>query len=428
MNPHLPKIASSELLILIRGDKRTGKTSLLKRMSGRPFTEEYEASTITQTTTIKWRPDSNSDSFVSITLLDVVSMNPRLTTTAHGAPQGIIVIYDPRDSSSVNYAVQLIENTPSNIPIALLTNFQDLITADLHPSLRKFTDRCYAISSSMCTNLGLAELSHWLQLPLSFNIFNAYKKLLTHTNKEITRLKSMFAPGNVNRVINLNVAKDDDDGFWSDDEKNPIQMFAKPRNQSVNNLPEIQQIPELTDNTGPIDKDDELMSAIIQTASKQKTVIGKDEIDYENYSLQNQQPPQNQQQKTTLPLVVGQQQQGTERKRHRHSSKNNGEKRRHHHKSSRKNDLSPQLSASGSNPNISQMYGNQQKVPQTIQMSPSEQARQLKLNALGYQTSAPATSIYQHNQRNQQMQQQQQQQQMQQKQVPQPNLSGYDSI
>ena len=294
-------------------------------MSGRAFTEEYEASTITQTTTIKWRPSNDSDSFVSITLLDVVSMNPRLTTTAHGAPQGIIVMYDPRDVNSVNYAVQLIENTPSNIPIALLTNFQDLITADLHPSLRKFTDRCYPIPSSMCTNLGLAELSHWLQLPLSLNIFHAYKKLLAHTNKEITRLKSMFAPGNVNRVINLNIAKDDDDGFWSDDEKNPIQMFAKPKNQQNNNLPEIQQVPELTDNTGPLDKDDELMTAIIQTASKQKTVIGKDEIDYDNLVSRGQQSPQFQQIQLNAPQTI-QQQPITEKKRHRHSSKNPGEK------------------------------------------------------------------------------------------------------
>ena len=99
----------------------------------------------------------------------------------------------------------------------------------------------------------------------------------------------MFAPGNINRVINLNAHKDDDDGFWSDDDKNPIQMFAKPKNQSNNNLPEIQQIPELTDNTGPIDKDDELMTAIIQTASKQKTIIGKDEIEYDNFAMKNQQ-------------------------------------------------------------------------------------------------------------------------------------------
>ncbi|KAK8852768.1 Rab-like protein 6 [Tritrichomonas musculus] len=419
MNPNLPKLASSELLILIRGDKKTGKTSLLKRMSGRPFTEQYEPSTITQTTTIKWRPDNNSGSAVSITLLDVVSMNPRLTTTAHGTPQGIIVIYDPRESNSVNYAVQLIENTPSNIPIALLTNFQDVITADLHPLLRPFTDRCYAISSSMCTNLGLSELSHWLQLPLSLNVYQAYKKLLDHTNREVTRLKSMFAPGNVNRVINLNVIKDEDDGFWSDDDKNPIQMFTKPKSQASNMLPEIQQIPELTDNTGPIDKDDELMSAIIQTASNQKTIIGKDEIEYEKSGLKSQANPQMQQISQNIQLTPTP---SSERKRHKHSSRNPGEKRRHHHKSSKKDESATQIS--NPNLNMNQQYGTQiqpSSSQNAVQLSPSEQARQMRLHALGYHTTVPVSSI---NQQNQKLQQQQQQPQ----QAPQPNISGYDSI
>lgn len=227
----------------------------------------------------------------------------------------------------------------------------------------------------------------------------------------------MFAPGNINRVINLNAHKDDDDGFWSDDDKNPIQMFAKPKNQSNNNLPEIQQIPELTDNTGPIDKDDELMTAIIQTASKQKTIIGKDEIEYDNFAMKNQQQKQIQQIQPNIPQVA--QQQNTERKRHKHSSKNSGEKRHRHHKSSRKNDSSPQISASSSNPNINQQYATQ--IPQTpsqptIQLSSSEQAKQMRLHALGYHTSVPASTIYQQNQRTQQQQ------------VQQPNYSGYDTI
>ena len=49
-------------------------------------------------------------------------------------------------------------------------------------------------------------------------------------------------------------------------------------------------------------------------------------------------------------------------------------------------------------------------------MSASEQARQMRLQSLGYHTSLPASSINQQTQR------------VQQQQAPQPNLSGYDTI
>lgn len=408
MNPNLAKHASSELLILIRGGKRTGKTSLLKRMSGRPFSEEYEPSTITQTTTIKWRPQSGQSNIVSITLLDVVSMNPHLTTTAHGSPQGIIVMYDPRDSESVNYAVQVIENVPMSIPISLLTNFQDLITADLHPLLRPFTNRCYPISSSMITNLGLSELSHWLELPLSLNIFSAYSKLLNYSNKETVRLKSMFAPGNTSRILNLNSKKDEDDGFWSDDDRNSFQMYSNPNKlrQINNSLPDIQPMPELAEPSMVNEKDDDLMRQIIQTASSTKTVIGKDEIEFDN------------QKKNPLAMVnltmnssqkLGNQ---SEKKRHHHSSsKSSGERRKHHHKSSKKEEITiPQFPAI-------QLNSSSNNTAST--MSNSDQVRQLKMQALGY----PTTSVQQSNgQVNHQVQIQQQQQLQQQK------FSGYDMI
>ena len=351
MNPHLPVTASTELLILIRGGKKTGKTSLLKRMSGRPVSENYEASTITQKTTIKWKPANNQETIVTITLLDVVSMNPRLTTTAHGAPQGIIILYDPRDSESVTYAAQVIENTPSNIPIALLTNFQDVITADLHPMLRAYSNRCFPISSSMITNLGLAELSHWLELPLTLNVYNAYNKLLNYSKKEIARLQSMFQPGLAHRVINLGPARDDD-GFWSDDEKSPIQMFPINKNQTFINpnsiIPTLHPQPDVQNsNNTPMSKDDELMQAIIQTASRSKMIIGKDEMEYEDLQKMQQNNQKNQfspYNSASNPQFYSQAQISAmnhpERRRHHHSSRT-GEKRRHHHRQSKNNDFVP---------------------------------------------------------------------------------------
>lgn len=293
MNPKLPAIAASQLLISIRGAKKTGKSSLQKRMCGKAVPETYTPTSITQTRTTHWTPRGKVGSTVTLTLLDVVSSNARVTATAHGMPHGVIVLYDPRDQESVNYAHQVIEETPRSIPIALLTNFQDVITADLHPLFRNYSERCYCISSSMVTNLGLAELAHWLELPLALNVYNAYHTLHTSCDREITRLKAMFTPGTHQVRVGMNPDAEDDLGFWSDDDTNLDSQVRKTlrrdKKRKKKELPDLDNIqlyappPTAARTEKGEDEDvDELMKAIIQTASTSKKVVGLDEIDFDN--------------------------------------------------------------------------------------------------------------------------------------------------
>jgi hypothetical protein len=242
---------SSCLLIMIRGFKKVGKTCLLRRMTGQAITETYVPTAITQQSTSIWRPKGRR---VSLTLLDVVSVSPRLSTSSHGVPHGVILMYDPRTPESVSYAADVIAHTSTTIPIAILTNFQDLITADLHPSLGDFSNRCVSIVSSMTTNLGLVELSRWLELPLSLNVFCFYRSALKDATSEIARLRNLFATGRkqVSQTRSVAVAPrpllidSNDDGFWSDDdhrsprqsqnrreEYEEIQMYASPEQAPV---------------------------------------------------------------------------------------------------------------------------------------------------------------------------------------------------
>lgn len=329
-----------QLLISIRGAKQTGKSSLQRRMCGKPFTEEYSATTITQARVINFAPKTKPGTVVAITLLDVVSMNARIAATSHGLPHGVIVIYNPAVKETVDYALSVIQETPRNIPIALLTNFQDVATADLHPRFRPYVQRCFTIGSSMKTNLGLAELARWLELPFALSIYASYKQMHTHAQKEIKRLNAMFDPANPRVRVGVNPDGDNDDAFWSDDDTNLLSQVKKTRRQArtrMKELPDLENIqlyaPKPAEAVPEEKEEDELMQAIIQTAAKSKRVVGLDEIDFDKEPerlaqiQQMRQPPQVVQQQPKIPTLA--QQPPKERKHvHKHKHRSRGSRKR----------------------------------------------------------------------------------------------------
>ena len=292
-----PLGALNQLLIAIRGAKQTGKSSLQRRMCGKPFVETYTATSITQARTMRWVPRTKAGMVVTITLLDVVSMNPRVTATSQGMPHGVIVIYNPAEKDSIDYALKMIRETARNIPIALLTNFQDVVTTDLHPKFRSLTKRCFPIGTSMKTNLGLAELAKWLELPFALNIYNTYHNLYTMATKEVKRLNSMFDPENPKVRVGVVQDMDDEDGFWSDDDTNLASQIKRTRRQQGKTSAKRKELPDLENiqmyapkqelamesqkTQIGVKDDDDLMQAIIQTAASSKRVIGLDEIDFD---------------------------------------------------------------------------------------------------------------------------------------------------
>ena len=270
MNLNQPQLARSELLIIIRGFRKTGKTSLLNLMSGKQQTSTYVATTLTQTSTMNWTPPSSPESRVNITLMDVVSMSANVSNTTHGVPNGIIVMYDPRDSESVSYAAKVIEETKPTIPIAILTNFQDVITASIHPILNNYKRRCYGIETSMVTNLGLEELNKWLELPWRLGIRNSYQNLINYVTKEILRLNSIFLPGvnrrlktvtkkdkknNENGIVEDGLISNENEGFWSDEDDNyskydeNYEISLYPKEEKGNNVSNPTKEDNLMDET-----------------------------------------------------------------------------------------------------------------------------------------------------------------------------------
>lgn len=202
-------------------------------MTAKPFNADYNPTTITQTETIQWTFRAKLKDKTLITILDIVSPNPRLTSTAHGNPNGIILMYDPKEQSSVQYVIDVINTTPANIPIAVVTNYQDLIPTDMHPNLFPIKHKFYHINGSMKTNLGLAEIASWLEYPRMQQKYNIYKDLMNNSAREISRLNELFTPGEKHLLPMDNIKNDnfldepDADGFWSDDGDTPKRKKHK---------------------------------------------------------------------------------------------------------------------------------------------------------------------------------------------------------
>jgi hypothetical protein len=127
---------------------------------------------------------------------------------------------DPRNQESIAYAHRVIEETPIILPVVVLLNFQDIPDLpDAAPTFARFAERCVVIATSMMNNLGLVELSRWLDLPLAARVYRIYKTLQNETEREIRRLRSMFAPG---RDQSAPTAYD---VFWGEGE--PISLYGK---------------------------------------------------------------------------------------------------------------------------------------------------------------------------------------------------------
>jgi len=271
----------SELSLHIRGDKKTGKSMLFHRMTANEFSQDYNPTAVSQTKVISWSPVDNSSEKISITLTDVVNPSPRVISS--GLPNGMLVLYDPRDINSVNYAFELINHTPETVPVALLTNFQDLITTDVHPKLRIHINRVFQVHSSMKTNLGLAEIAKWIELVRKTQKLNVYKSLYDQSVREINRLNEVFTynPSGISQSLSTPESHDDN-GFWSEDEE-PVQkkkQHQKKKPIKPKEPTELYIVPKIVQEKPKTNEDDDtFMNDLVEAAFVAKTPAGKDEFD-----------------------------------------------------------------------------------------------------------------------------------------------------
>lgn len=170
-----------KMTVVIRGTRKTGKTTLITRMRGFPFDPEYQATPSNETTEIPWKSPSRENILVSA--LDTVehSLSKTNSKKSKGSSQmdaanvdtlekadAVVIMIDNRSDESIDLAEKLIINSPDNLPLAVFSNFMDLEdSSPLIPTkLMQYMGRFYFIPGSLKVNQGLIELSKWLALPL----------------------------------------------------------------------------------------------------------------------------------------------------------------------------------------------------------------------------------------------------------------------
>ncbi|BHF69909.1 Rab-like protein 6 [Sparganum proliferum] len=141
--------------LVIRGDRRTGKTALFTRLKGEPFSPDYTATDEIQVACILWGY-KETDEVVKVEVWDVVDKGkPRNLTQGSRLPRyarklmkeaqpppsacldstfidvykgasGVLLIFDMTKRSSFEYVRRELPRVPSTLPVLVLANCRDL--------------------------------------------------------------------------------------------------------------------------------------------------------------------------------------------------------------------------------------------------------------------------------------------------------------
>ena len=169
-------IPDYKITIVIRGTRKTGKTTLITRIRGFAFDPEYQATPSIETTEIPWRSPEHENILVAawdtvehcIPKIDSSSMDDATNIDTIEKADAVVIMIDNRSDESVDLAEKLIINAPDNLPVAVFSNFMDIENSSplIPTKLMQYMGRFFFIPGSLKTNQGLIELSKWLTLPL----------------------------------------------------------------------------------------------------------------------------------------------------------------------------------------------------------------------------------------------------------------------
>ena len=192
--------AQHELLIIVRGQRSTGKTTLVRRMQGGDFEEEYNPTSYLDSSEIPIKSDVFDNETVNVKVWDVVEKAllppetnrkieyPDATTIdTYKRADGLVVVIDTRHDDTVELAEKIIDGAPLDLPVIVFSNFQDeesvnpLIPERLMSKIGRFT----FLPGSLKTNQGLIELSNWLKIPFMYMKKKQYASLLKLATEDL---------------------------------------------------------------------------------------------------------------------------------------------------------------------------------------------------------------------------------------------------
>jgi len=204
MQKKFSKGVQYNLKIIIKGDRNTGKSTLLQRLSGSPFKENYIPTQEIQVANINWNYRGACD-IVKVEVWDIVDKSSRKRTpsdslkltnvddnTAEGladqfsldaelinvykGTHGVILTMDITKAWTWQYVQRELDKIPNHIPVLVLANFRDMgdhrvVQTDEVAAYVEHLDRpvgsaeVYFSESSMKDGFGLKFIYKYLNMP-----------------------------------------------------------------------------------------------------------------------------------------------------------------------------------------------------------------------------------------------------------------------
>lgn len=171
-------IISGQILISVHGSSGSGKTTLINHLVKKSFDSQYFPTKQMESRQILWKSIQKPNETIRIIVWDVVektTTSPRPVDTISRA-DGIILIYNPDDEYSVEYALSILYKIPieesnekSKIPVLILSNFLDLRENHLKVHPRLANSPYPQIQISLKTGFGLDVCEKWLDRAFLYN-------------------------------------------------------------------------------------------------------------------------------------------------------------------------------------------------------------------------------------------------------------------
>ena len=225
---------TDHITISIRGSRKTGKTALVTRMQAKKLYPDYSQTPIMTATEVIWKPYSKENDMISITIWDVVdkavrhldvdpnqSLPDASTVDTFSRADGVIIMYDPKNVSSIKYAEKVLKEAPPDIPIVVCSNFSDknITNIGMPDEIRNFETRILHVHTSMTSNQGLGTVAKWLDLPL-----------LNHKRKQYEEMMKAARNDYINLAAELNLKVSEENGMNKDKNK---KVYSVPKDSII---------------------------------------------------------------------------------------------------------------------------------------------------------------------------------------------------
>lgn len=196
---------SDHLTLAVHGSRKTGKTALITKMQAKKLYPDYSQTPVMTATDVMWKPLTRDGDMIKLTIWDVVDKAIRhldvsqekelpdaTTVDTFSRADGIVILYNPKVSQSIKYAISIVKEAPPEIPMIILSNFADeyVKPTGITKDLWELSSRFQHVHTSMTTNQGLGTVAKWLDLPLLYHRKKTYEDMLKHIMSDFSQLDS----------------------------------------------------------------------------------------------------------------------------------------------------------------------------------------------------------------------------------------------